>query len=81
MIILTNLFAAMECTGGSDYRFNTSACVDRCGEPIASKQCSLPNTEGCVCPENQLFKDGVCVPPLECGCVDEFGVEHKVLVY
>ncbi|ELT96270.1 hypothetical protein CAPTEDRAFT_185514 [Capitella teleta] len=68
----------MDCRGGSEYRLNTSPCIDKCGDPIASQQCVLPKTEGCVCPDQKLFKDGVCVSPYECGCVDETGVEHKI---
>ncbi|ELU15751.1 hypothetical protein CAPTEDRAFT_201172 [Capitella teleta] len=68
----------MDCRGGSEYRLNASPCIDKCGDPIASQQCALPKTEGCVCPDQKLFKDGVCVSSDECGCVDETGVEHKM---
>jgi hypothetical protein len=70
----------MKCPADSHYVFSGSACQPTCEEMRAHESCEQVDTEVCVCNNNMLLKDGVCVPAAQCGCKDANNVRRQVCI-
>lgn len=47
-----------------------------------SENCGVDSYEGCECIEGTVLdSNSECVPPTQCGCVDDDGVKHEVGIF
>lgn len=61
------------CPGDLVFKASTTACVSTCKQPNSREQCPFDDTENCACPDDThlVTDDNKCVPPQDCGCVEE----------
>ena len=67
----------LDCGSGVYHRMGP-ACPATCSSPNAPNECPYADTEVCLCPDGLFFEDDDCIPPAECGCIDEQGQRHEV---
>ncbi|XP_014350371.1 alpha-tectorin, partial [Latimeria chalumnae] len=64
----SNTFCAMPCPEYSHYEVCGSACPATCADLTSHLFCTQHCIEGCVCDDDYVLSENVCVPLSECGC-------------
>ncbi|XP_074658430.1 zonadhesin-like [Tubulanus polymorphus] len=61
-----NDFCPKKCGENMEYKYKVTECMNTCNEPNAAKDCSIGETEGCVCKSGFVFDDGKCIKQSSC---------------
>ncbi|XP_075794395.1 IgGFc-binding protein-like isoform X3 [Pelodiscus sinensis] len=68
----------ISCPGGSQYKACGSRCPSSCVTPSEFSPCSSLPVEGCFCKEGYTLSGDICVPEIQCGCVDGNNHYHQL---
>ncbi|MBZ3884699.1 Zonadhesin [Sciurus carolinensis] len=71
-------FCPLVCPANSTYSLCANACPNTCHSKLTDKTCPDHCVEACECNQGFVLSGLECVPPSQCGCLDDSGTYFKV---